>query len=149
MPARSYRLVTDMRGYPKILDMHQKILSKTLGPGISCSSTTAPHSCHVWNYRTDRRFRLLGLCSRPSHPKSLVGLPHVELLGIRAPRRSSSIVGHLAPTPRELRMKVLHLVQQPQRRGAEMFAFDLTSELLLRGFDVRTVYLYPAKGQCA
>ena len=42
-------------------------------------------------------------------------------------------------------MKVLHLVQQPQRRGAEMFAFDLTSELLLRGFDVRTVYLYPAK----
>lgn len=41
-------------------------------------------------------------------------------------------------------MRVLHLVQQPQRRGAEMFAYDLTSRLLRTGHDVSTTYLYPA-----
>lgn len=43
-------------------------------------------------------------------------------------------------------MKILHLVQQPQRRGAEVFAYDLTSQLLRLGHDVSTVYLYPAAG---
>jgi glycosyltransferase involved in cell wall biosynthesis len=46
-------------------------------------------------------------------------------------------------------MRILQLVQQPQRRGAEMFAYDLTAELLRRGHEVRTVYLYPASGQHA
>lgn len=40
----------------------------------------------------------------------------------------------------------MQLVQQPQRRGAEMFAYDLTSELRRRGHEVLTVYLYPADG---
>ncbi len=46
-------------------------------------------------------------------------------------------------------MRILQLVQQPQRRGAEMFAYDLTTELIRRGHEVRTVYLYPADGEHA
>jgi glycosyltransferase involved in cell wall biosynthesis len=44
-------------------------------------------------------------------------------------------------------VKILQLVQQPQLRGAELFAHDLTTELLTRGHEVRTVYLYPAGGE--
>lgn len=44
-------------------------------------------------------------------------------------------------------MRVLHLVQQSQRRGAEMFAFDLANQQRQRGHDVRTVYLYEAAGE--
>ncbi len=40
-------------------------------------------------------------------------------------------------------MRVLHLVQQPQRRGAEVFAFTLTAELRRQGHEVAITYLYP------
>jgi len=43
-------------------------------------------------------------------------------------------------------MRVLQLVQKPQRRGAEVFAFQLSAWLRTRGHDVRTVYLYPYEG---
>jgi glycosyltransferase involved in cell wall biosynthesis len=40
-------------------------------------------------------------------------------------------------------MKILQLVQKPQRRGAEIFALQLSRELHRQGHDVRTAYLYP------
>jgi len=40
-------------------------------------------------------------------------------------------------------LRLLQLVQQPQRRGAELFAADLTRALRRRGHDVRLVFLYP------
>lgn len=40
-------------------------------------------------------------------------------------------------------MKIAQIVQCPQRRGAETFAFQLSSQLRLLGHDVRTAYLYP------
>lgn len=40
-------------------------------------------------------------------------------------------------------LRVLYLVQKPQRRGAEIFAFQLAGELRRQGCDVRTAYLYP------
>lgn len=43
-------------------------------------------------------------------------------------------------------MKVLQLVQKPQRRGAEIFAYDLNRQLEALGNDVKTVYLYGYKG---
>ncbi len=39
-------------------------------------------------------------------------------------------------------MKVLHLVQKPQRRGAEVFCYELSGALRRRGLQVRIVYLY-------
>lgn len=43
-------------------------------------------------------------------------------------------------------MRVLQVVQKPQRRGAEVFAFHLSNELRLQGYEVRVVYLYPYFG---
>jgi glycosyltransferase involved in cell wall biosynthesis len=43
-------------------------------------------------------------------------------------------------------MKILQLVQQPQRRGAEVFAQQLNQELKRGGHQVRTAYLYPYAG---
>ncbi len=40
-------------------------------------------------------------------------------------------------------MRILQLVQKPQRRGAEVFAFQLSGELRRQGHDVQIVYLYP------
>jgi glycosyltransferase involved in cell wall biosynthesis len=47
------------------------------------------------------------------------------------------------------RMRILQLVQKPQRRGAEVFAFHLSRELRRREHHVRTVYLYPYNSQQA
>ena len=46
-------------------------------------------------------------------------------------------------------MRILQLVQKPQRRGAEVFAFKLSEELGRLGQEVRTVYLYPHDGDRA
>jgi len=43
-------------------------------------------------------------------------------------------------------MRILQLVQMPQRRGAETFAFHLSEALRRAGDDVGTAYLYPAAG---
>jgi glycosyltransferase involved in cell wall biosynthesis len=43
-------------------------------------------------------------------------------------------------------MRVVQLVQKPQRRGAEVFAFQLSAWLREQEHDVRTVYLYPYEG---
>ncbi len=43
-------------------------------------------------------------------------------------------------------MRILQLVQKPQRRGAEMFAFQLSKEVRARGHAVRIAYLYPHGG---
>lgn len=43
-------------------------------------------------------------------------------------------------------MKILQLVQKPQRRGAEVFAFQLSDELRRQGHQVCTTYLYPYQG---
>jgi L-malate glycosyltransferase len=43
-------------------------------------------------------------------------------------------------------MKILQLVQKPQRRGAEVFAYQLSQWLRGEGHDVRTVYLYEYAG---
>ena len=40
-------------------------------------------------------------------------------------------------------MKILQVVQKPQRRGAEIFAFQLSQELRHQGHEVRIAYLYP------
>jgi glycosyltransferase involved in cell wall biosynthesis len=40
-------------------------------------------------------------------------------------------------------MKILQLVQKPQRRGAEVFAYQLSQEFLKLGAQVRIAYLYP------
>jgi glycosyltransferase involved in cell wall biosynthesis len=44
-------------------------------------------------------------------------------------------------------MKILQLVQKPQRRGAEVFAFQLTGELRRQGHEVCLTYLYPHQGK--
>jgi glycosyltransferase involved in cell wall biosynthesis len=44
-------------------------------------------------------------------------------------------------------MRVLQLVQRPQRRGAEVFAYDLSRRLDALGVTVRTIYLYAYKGE--
>jgi glycosyltransferase involved in cell wall biosynthesis len=46
-------------------------------------------------------------------------------------------------------MKILQIVQKPQRRGAEVFAFQLTQELRSQGHEVGIVYLYPFQGAMA
>ena len=43
-------------------------------------------------------------------------------------------------------MRILQLVQKPQRRGAEVFAFQLSAWLRSQAHEVRTVYLYPYDG---
>lgn len=40
-------------------------------------------------------------------------------------------------------MRILQVVQKPQRRGAEIFAFQLSQELRRQSHEVRLVYLYP------
>jgi len=44
------------------------------------------------------------------------------------------------------KLKILQVVQKPQRRGAEVFAFQLSQELRHQGHRVHTAYLYPASG---
>jgi glycosyltransferase involved in cell wall biosynthesis len=44
-------------------------------------------------------------------------------------------------------MRVLQLVQKPQRRGAEVFAHQLSQWLRGQGHEVRTVYLYGYDGE--
>ncbi|MBI1299294.1 glycosyltransferase [bacterium] len=40
-------------------------------------------------------------------------------------------------------MKLLQILQKPQRRGAEVFAYQLSQTLRRKGVEVRIVYLYP------
>jgi glycosyltransferase involved in cell wall biosynthesis len=44
-------------------------------------------------------------------------------------------------------MKILQVVQKPQRRGAEIFAGQLSGQLESMGHSVRTAYLYPHQGK--
>lgn len=43
-------------------------------------------------------------------------------------------------------MRILQVVQKPQRRGAEVFASELSSELRRAGHEVKTAYLYDFEG---
>jgi glycosyltransferase involved in cell wall biosynthesis len=43
-------------------------------------------------------------------------------------------------------MRLLQLVQKPQRRGAEVFAYQLSQELRRQGHEVFCAYLYPYQG---
>jgi glycosyltransferase involved in cell wall biosynthesis len=43
-------------------------------------------------------------------------------------------------------MRILQVCQRPQRRGAEIFAAQLSTELRDQGHEVVTVYLYPHEG---
>ena len=43
-------------------------------------------------------------------------------------------------------MRVLQVVTDPSRRGAQLFAVDLAAALVAAGLDVRTVALGPAPG---
>jgi glycosyltransferase involved in cell wall biosynthesis len=43
-------------------------------------------------------------------------------------------------------MKILQIVQKPQRRGAEVFAYHLSQELRCQNHSVQTLYLYPYQG---
>ena len=43
-------------------------------------------------------------------------------------------------------MKILQLVQKPQRRGAEIFAYQLSQPLRQQGHQVKTIYIYPFAG---
>lgn len=45
-------------------------------------------------------------------------------------------------------MRILQVVQKPQRRGAEIFAFQLSQELRRQGHETRIVYLYPHNETC-
>jgi glycosyltransferase involved in cell wall biosynthesis len=40
-------------------------------------------------------------------------------------------------------LRILQVVQKPQRRGAEVFAFQLSQELRRQGHETRLLYLYP------
>ncbi|MEZ4617181.1 MAG: hypothetical protein R2867_16960 [Caldilineaceae bacterium] len=44
-------------------------------------------------------------------------------------------------------MRILQLVQKPQRRGAEVFAYQLSQTLRNKGHQVCSVYLYPYQEQ--
>lgn len=46
-------------------------------------------------------------------------------------------------------MRILQVVQKPQRRGAEIFAFQLSQELKRQGHEARLVYLYPHDETCS
>ncbi len=43
-------------------------------------------------------------------------------------------------------MRIFHLIQKPQRRGAEVFVYELVGHLRRQGHTVSTVYLYPHTG---
>lgn len=45
-------------------------------------------------------------------------------------------------------MRILQVVQKPQRRGAEVFAFQLSQELKRQGHETRLIYLYPHNETC-
>ncbi|MCI0416745.1 glycosyltransferase family 4 protein [bacterium] len=45
-------------------------------------------------------------------------------------------------------MRILQLVQKPQRRGAEIFAFQLSNALRKKNHTVKIVYLYGIPGNC-
>ena len=45
-------------------------------------------------------------------------------------------------------MRIIQLVQRPQRRGAEIFAHQLSRELKRQNHDVNSIYLYPFAGSC-
>jgi glycosyltransferase involved in cell wall biosynthesis len=44
-------------------------------------------------------------------------------------------------------VKILQVIQKPQRRGAEIFAFQLSERFIQEGHQVKKVYLYPAPEQ--
>jgi glycosyltransferase involved in cell wall biosynthesis len=44
-------------------------------------------------------------------------------------------------------MRVVQIVTKPQRRGAEIFASDLSQQLETQGIAVKTIYLYDFKGE--
>lgn len=44
-------------------------------------------------------------------------------------------------------MRILQIVQRPQRRGAELFAHDLSRSLEAAGHDLKTLYLYGVEGE--
>lgn len=46
-------------------------------------------------------------------------------------------------------LRILQVVQKPQRRGAEVFAFQLSQELRRQGHQTRIVYLYPHNETCS
>jgi len=46
-------------------------------------------------------------------------------------------------------MRILQLVQKPQRRGAEVFAYELSEQLATEGHEVSIVYLYPFDGSAS
>jgi glycosyltransferase involved in cell wall biosynthesis len=60
---------------------------------------------------------------------------------------TSRPTGSGAPGTKQL--KVLQLIQKPQRRGAELFALQLSEELRRQGVDVLMAYLYPQPGRDA
>lgn len=43
--------------------------------------------------------------------------------------------------------RILQIVQRPQRRGAEMFVYDLSRRFETLGMEVKTVYLYDSDGE--
>lgn len=47
----------------------------------------------------------------------------------------------------ELALKILQIATRPQRRGAEVFCYQLTQELRRTGHDARIAYLYPHDGE--
>ena len=46
-------------------------------------------------------------------------------------------------------MRIIQLIQRPQRRGAEIFAVQLAEELILRGHEVLVVGIFPGPGGLA
>jgi glycosyltransferase involved in cell wall biosynthesis len=46
-------------------------------------------------------------------------------------------------------MRILQLVQKPQRRGAEVFAYELSEQLVNDDHEVSTAYLYPCEGDAS
>ena len=46
-------------------------------------------------------------------------------------------------------MKILQVAQKPQRRGAEVFAFQLSNALRRHDHNVRIAYLYPFDDECS
>jgi len=44
-------------------------------------------------------------------------------------------------------LRILQVVHKPQRRGAEIFALQLSQQLRSKGHEVRTAYLYPHHGE--
>lgn len=59
------------------------------------------------------------------------------------PGRAGGDPGHRSPRP----LRILQVVQRPQRRGAEVFAYQLSAELRRLGHEVAIAYLYPYSGE--